>query len=530
MTQVMKKVIRFLSLTPELRAFKKFAHLNRLHKDVSASEVFLIESPPGIATLITVRLFIAAMTRIEKVTFVAYRSGPNYKLSRIKEYLRFRFSIEKTIGCRRFYFAGWKPKSYAFYQQFYRERCNFSEPYSLEKFYYRGILIGDLIYDDYLRRSKKPTIDFSDPRFLSVFYEHITLTDIYLELFDETKIKGIAGSNSVYHFAIPLRIAVLRDIPTYCIEYNGVARLTRNRLSSFSSFKDYKQFDFESLGEEWDFLRKEVINRIKRRFEGEIGVDMPFSKLSSFEITDIQNSPISSPKKRILVALHDFFDAPHVYGENFFPDFYIWLLHLGETSKITDYEWFLKPHPQEVGDSSKILEDLITKYPAFQLVESETSHHELIARGINLVLTVYGTIGWEYPYFGIPVINATLNNPHSMFNFSITPSSRDEYENLLLNLNELPVHAVNLEEIYRFYFLHYFSALPHLVYYDFATYVREIGGRAKIYSGNDLILYSSYQGSNKRPESLILDAITKFIAENSLRLNLSHFGEVTRTI
>ena len=37
----------------------------------------------------------------------------------------------------------------------------------------------------------------------------------------------------------------------------------------------------------------------------------------------------------------------------------------------------------------------------------------------------------------IRIINASKNNPHSEYNFSITPKNIKQYENLLLNLNKV---------------------------------------------------------------------------------------------
>ena len=42
-------------------------------------------------------------------------------------------------------------------------------------------------------------------------------------------------------------------------------------------------------------------------------------------------------------------DAVHVYGNLIFPDFYEWMVYLGEFSKKTEYEWYIKNHPSGKG-------------------------------------------------------------------------------------------------------------------------------------------------------------------------------------
>ena len=43
----------------------------------------------------------------------------------------------------------------------------------------------------------------------------------------------------------------------------------------------------------------------------------------------------------------------------------------------------------------------------------------------------------EYAYLDIPVINATRNNPHINYNFSINPLSLSDYKNKLNNLKKI---------------------------------------------------------------------------------------------
>ena len=46
------------------------------------------------------------------------------------------------------------------------------------------------------------------------------------------------------------------------------------------------------------------------------------------------------------------------------------------------------------------------------------------------MLTVFGTIGFEYAYYSIPVINASLNNPHIDFDFNHNPKTITDYKDL----------------------------------------------------------------------------------------------------
>ena len=65
--------------------------------------------------------------------------------------------------------------------------------------------------------------------------------------------------------------------------------------------------------------------------------------------------------KKILIATHCFFDSPHSYGNNLFPDFHDWLDFLGNMTEETDYDWYIKTHPDYVQGTMEIIESFIVK-------------------------------------------------------------------------------------------------------------------------------------------------------------------------
>ena len=69
-----------------------------------------------------------------------------------------------------------------------------------------------------------------------------------------------------------------------------------------------------------------------------------------------------------------------------------------------------------------------------------------------MALTCWGTIGFEYALLGIPVINASQNNPHINYNFNIHAKTLKEYEKILLNIKNIKL-KMNKNEIYEFYFM-----------------------------------------------------------------------------
>lgn len=521
MIRALRQLWRLVFPIFEIRRFRRFTRKQNSSKIALNPKIFLIESPPGIATYVTVHLFLKSLRNLESYRFVSYRSGPKSFLTNLKEYIRFHSSIESGMGIKHHFYAGWQPMEPKLYRTFFLDKCGLKDPELFERFEYRGILVGDLIYDDFLRRSLEKTVNFDSPHFLKVFYECLSLVDIYLAYFDKNKISGIAGSNSVYHFGIPLRIALSRNIPTFLLEFSTVKKLTKYRLSGYSKHLDYKPLNSESRSERWEQYKKSLENRIERDLFGLSEKEVVKPNVFSQKIIRFQKN--TSVRTKILVLLHSFSDAPHAYGFNFYPDFYLWLCALGRISQQSNYDWFIKVHPSELGAVSMFLKEFTDTHPNFQILPSEITHPKCKDFGIDIALTVYGTAGWELPALGIPVITASPVNPHVNFSFAITPADKTSYENLLLNLERINDFEISLEEITQFYFLHYVNRLQHLVYIDYSKYVEDIGGPDKVYSPADLKLYMDYAGSNRRCESEIIKAICNFVASDDLELEPKHF-------
>tara|TARA_B100000900_G_scaffold416185_1_gene449806 strand:- start:2897 stop:3520 length:624 start_codon:yes stop_codon:yes gene_type:complete len=138
-----------------------------------------------------------------------------------------------------------------------------------------------------------------------------------------------------------------------------------------------------------------------------------------------------------------------VFGNFFYNDFHEWLISLSRISKKTNYEWLIKPHPDD---------EFIEKNYFFEIKKKFKNAHILPTKlkkkiKVDLALTCFGTAGYELPYKGIKVINCSKNHPHKDFNFCITPTNKKNYENLLLNLKRIKRYKIDKSQILEFYFI-----------------------------------------------------------------------------
>ena len=318
-----------------------------------------------------------------------------------------------------------------------------------------NVLIGDLIYDSFLRENKFFTIDYKSKIFQDYLLYCIKLFLFWSDYFKYNKVKGLIVSHSVYLTAIPVRIACALKVQVFNVGFSSVYRLTQKKPLKFSYFSEYPKIFNNLTSKTKSKLLKISKKNLKLRLSGKKDLLYKESQPLSEKVYSNQNinvnKKIINNKKKILIAVHDFTDAPHVHGKMIFEDFFEWINFLGKKSlKFKDYEWILKLHPADHDENLQFVEFFLKKYPTLKLLKKNTSHNEILSAGVNCVLTTYGSIAHEYPLFGVPVINAG-ENPHSGYKFSIHPKSLKQYNYLINNITKIRKPYKFNNSIYEFY-------------------------------------------------------------------------------
>ncbi len=345
----------------------------------------------------------------------------------------------------------------------------------LEDLHLNGVWVGDLFYDSFLMTHKLPTIDISSAVFRQFLLKSIELFVFWEDYFSKNDVRAVNVSHCVYNLAIPLRIAVLQDIEAYQASLTSIYRPSTNNLFAYGK-------DFSNFREKFSTLPLDIQEqgislaklRIKRRFEGEIGVDMIYSTKSAYGTPRHNRLLRVSKRKKILIATHCFYDSPHSFGKNIFPDFYEWIEFLGELSELTDYDWYIKTHPDYLPGTKNVIDNFVLRFPKFTLLPCDSSHHQIISEGIDVALTCYGTIGFEYAALGVMVINASLNNQHIAYNFNLHARDVMHYRELLINLDSLELN-IDSREIYEYYFMRYIFNTNDLFFKNYDHLISEIG-------------------------------------------------------
>lgn len=326
----------------------------------------------------------------------------------------------------------------------------------------QNIHIGDLIYNSYLLNFKKP-IHIKDKRFKKYLCKSLGLFIFWKDYLKTHNVKAIILTHSVYLSAINLRIALNLGIPVYSANDEIVYKFGKDNLHPWIDFRNFKKI-FSTFTQ---FQKKNAIQKANKIINSRVSGSMkyffdnyktssPFQK----EKNKYKKRVILKSKRiKILIAAHCFFDSPHIYGKMFFSDFYDWMHYLGKLSLETDYDWYIKSHKNYFPETRNELENLCEKYKKFKFLHQNVSHHQIINEKIDLVLTCYGTIGWEYPFLGVPVLLSSANHPYVNYNFNIKPKSFNEYDKILRSLDKEflknQIKKINKQQICEYYYMNY---------------------------------------------------------------------------
>lgn len=322
----------------------------------------------------------------------------------------------------------------------------------LEDFSIEGILIGDLIYDLYCKHHRLASPDIESQNFRNYFLESVAIFDYWMRYFDRRNVIAVLGS-AVYRQGIVARIAIHRGVKVLTGDDTILESLSRENFYSTRIWRFYPEL-FRALGP-------------SERAKGTADAASQFEKLLSgrssklpypgYEVgNSFQSEKLSIPRvalgsRGIVILTHDVFDSTHVWGKNFHTDYFQWLKAVCELSREVEAEWFVKNHPVEPPEATSIVSRLLESYPHITLLPPSTNPHEMKRAGIDIGLTVNGTVAAEYPKLGISIINCSDNTPHRRYSFSSHPASIVEYESLLRGLP--PPQPVNLTEVLEYRFM-----------------------------------------------------------------------------
>ena len=422
------------------------------------------------------------------------------------------FGIYKSFGTDKFIF---EKKNFKIQNQAKITTNNFFSKIikkrNLENFCIKNIWIGDLIYDSYLKKYNEPTINFKDKKFKTFFALCIENFFFWYNYFRLNNVKGVATAHGVYMHAIPIRIAVKKNIPAYICNDSKIFRINK-KMCSFKKKTpgmEMQNIYFRGLFNKFTINEKRIGHQKGKLFlENLINEKSQYFYSSKKKNKKIVNKLFfkKNNQPKIVIYAHSFFDSPHARGKNLFSDFYEWLNYLSLIAPETNYDWYIKPHPN-YSHENLYINDFVKKNPFIKKIDSDASNLALVNEGLKYVLTMFGSCASELPYLGVKVVNACVNNPHIKYNFSITPKNINAYKNVILNLRNIKLDY-SKNELYEYHYMNQYYFTNNYLFSNMGKYHTKTGGRAMMYTKK--IFNEWIKNFSKEKHCSIIESINNF--------------------
>lgn len=338
---------------------------------------------------------------------------------------------------------------------------------------WRGELVGDIVYDQYLASCFRGSVCFRDMRLVKNIYNVIRAVETSRLALHKVNPHAMLLSHLVGLSSAPLAVAAEEyDVPVYFLGGGGYGTLTCPK-----SRKDYMYtatpLELKPLLELPENEFERLFEAIKGElFSGDFNADSKlafanklFTSRSDFAAT----YGLDPAKKNVFIMLHAFTDYPHTHFNGMlFNDFRDWFLRTLEfVSHEKAVNWIIKQHPSSHLYPVKDLDwdKLKRQYTSNMLVfmpQGNNFDSRSICHVGDAIVTCLGSAGFEFSALcGIPSVTAG-DNPYADSGFAIYPRSRQEYFDVLRNIqiqDRLTGEALRRARA-AFMFIHRLSKVP----------------------------------------------------------------------
>jgi len=338
---------------------------------------------------------------------------------------------------------------------------------------YKGMFVGDIVYDQYLAAHSRGTIDCFDIRLAKIIYQIISAIEVSRKVLNDNKPKAILLSHMVGLSSAPLSL-VSEEMGAPIYKFAGQCYGTL-----LCSNKRKKYFYIANSDELKPLLNlpKNVFDNLFEKisdqtFSGKFNRDSKLAFSNSIITNRTQfyeKYNLDAKKKNVFIMLHAFNDYPHSHFNGMlFDDFLDWFLKTLEyASKNQSVNWIIKEHPSskfypvEDVDWAKLKMKYSSKNIIFLSVSSDFNSKSIGLCG-DAIITCNGTAGYEFSaLYGIPSITAG-DNSYAESGFAIYPRTREDYFKVLDKVESLGLLSEEEQKKAKatFLYIHRFSRVP----------------------------------------------------------------------
>ena len=372
----------------------------------------------------------------------------------------------------------------------YKYFKNLKNIYDLLNLKIYKIEVGRAIYENYIRNSNTALIRNIDFKILYFLSESCYLINFTQNLIKKNKYEYIIiserqfiPSNIIFQVSLKLGVKVI----------SRIAGPKKIGVSICSSFKDRNKSEIRMGNKMFNSLKKNKIKYsrlgyliVKNLLDGKVmNFDRNISKnyflndkkkrkktSDFFEMTGLDKN-----KKNCFIFSHNLLDG-NLFGKTrvIYYDYITWLRDTlnyinGLNSNIN---WIIKEHPSDYG-FTKMQTNTLNEFNKIITAKNikffpKNIKNSIIREIADCVVTLGGSVGMEYPCFGIPSINSA-GIFYSGYGFTNDFKNKKQYFNYLKNIELVMKKKMSIHQIQKarmhYYLLHEIIKCDHNYLYDY---------------------------------------------------------------
>mgnify|MGYP006134862925 CR=1 FL=1 len=334
----------------------------------------------------------------------------------------------------------------------------------------KNIDLGKIVYNHFIRFNGIASLNFITPKFYYFLSKVLLINNFSKDLFKSNNINDVVQSESQF---IPSSLVFQNALENNCKVFSRLGLSDKISVRIYNNIRDAytnryrfskKLFDHVFINHK-DKVIKETKNFIEKRLLGTFGyhTDHDVGENMKHIIKNDQNNLINIYSKNelckkfnwdtnkpiVVIFSVDLTDGIYTDNWRLFKDNLTWIKEtLNIVKNINHINWLIKPHPNDIKNkvitsSSKEVLKLSKDFRNINLFPDNYGNRSL-PEIMSSVVTLNGSIGYEYPSLGIPSIICG-ESIYSGKGFNYEPKTTAEYTDLLKKADRLP--PLSSEEI-----------------------------------------------------------------------------------
>mgnify|MGYP001197918825 CR=1 FL=1 len=342
---------------------------------------------------------------------------------------------------------------------------------------YKKIEIGKYIIQSYCRELWKEHVDVKDQRLEKYIVEAIAYINNINTILKNKKIKKLFISHSVFiRYGILCRTCNSLNVSNIYIFY------PTSRLGKFYKSLDFLKLDSKhhlQIERYWNFnkdfnklkSKSKILNHSKKNLQNRIYGEKVSKHFIKGNINPYSKNKIikfeKNNKIKILIMATCFYDRAFFYRNALFnSNSYLFTKEILNLAKYTNFEWYIKPHPDGHIKNIGSIKSLKKDFPFLKILPKNISNLSFKKNNFKCMFSFDGSALHEFIYMGIPSY-CVGENKQSAFNFGKPVKNFRELKEIVSKPYKKKKY--DLKDIYKFNYIYEYQKSPDWKSIDFVS-------------------------------------------------------------